>query len=398
MRYSSAFIAGCGLLQAQSGLARPMKECRATQQAAYFITNEDENMVVSLPIGEDGMLGDGSMVATGGAGSASIDGSTNEPAAVDPLVSQSALTIAGKSLFAVNAGSNTLSMFSIDPADPTKLTMVGKPIEVPGEFPNTVAASSKNNVVCVGTTGAVAGVSCATFSKKGGIGSMDALRPFDLGQTTPPVGPTNTVSQLFFSEDEGTLYSTVKGDPTVNNVGFLAAFPVQPACSGGVSTEAVMSTPSDTLVLFGSSIIPGSTDIFVTDASFGAAVLSVGTDRKAETKGRGVVDGQAATCWATVSPATKTAFVTDVAVNRLVEMSVEDASILNEIDLSANGQSGMIDLKAAGQMIYVLAPGSNETEPAVVVVNAQTRESVQVKDLGSMGVTGRVQGMAIFGA
>jgi hypothetical protein len=289
-------------------------------------------------------------------------------------------------------------MFSIDPADPTKLTMVGKPIEVPGEFPNTVAASSKNNVVCVGTTGAVAGVSCATFSKKGGIGSMDALRPFDLGQTTPPVGPTNTVSQLFFSEDEGTLYSTVKGDPTVNNVGFLAAFPVQPACSGGVSTEAVMSTPSDTLVLFGSSIIPGSTDIFVTDASFGAAVLSVGTDRKAETKGRGVVDGQAATCWATVSPATKTAFVTDVAVNRLVEMSVEDASILNEIDLSANGQSGMIDLKAAGQMIYVLAPGSNETEPAVVVVNAQTRESVQVKDLGSMGVTGRVQGMAIFGA
>jgi hypothetical protein len=73
-----------------------MKECRATQQAAYFITNEDENMVVSLPIGEDGMLGDGSMVATGGAGSASIDGSTNEPAAVDPLVSQSALTIAGK--------------------------------------------------------------------------------------------------------------------------------------------------------------------------------------------------------------------------------------------------------------------------------------------------------------
>lgn len=85
-------------------------------------------------------------------------------------------------------------------------------------------------------------------------------------------------------------------------------------------------------------------------------------------------------------------------VNRLVEMSVDDATILNEIDLGANGQSGMIDLKAAGQMLYVLAPGNNETRPAVVVLDAKTRKSVQVKDLGSMGVTGRVQGMAIFGA
>jgi hypothetical protein len=76
-----------------------MNECRgngASRQAAYVITNEDENMIVSLAIGEDGMLGDGKMVSTGGAGSVSIDGSTNEPAAVDPLVSQSALTVAGK--------------------------------------------------------------------------------------------------------------------------------------------------------------------------------------------------------------------------------------------------------------------------------------------------------------
>lgn len=99
MRYSSTLIAGCALLQAQSGLSHPMNECRgngAQRQAAYVITNEDENMIVSLSIGEDGMLGDGNMVSTGGAGSVSIDGATSEPAAVDPLVSQSALTVAGK--------------------------------------------------------------------------------------------------------------------------------------------------------------------------------------------------------------------------------------------------------------------------------------------------------------
>ncbi|KAH8176178.1 lactonase, 7-bladed beta-propeller domain-containing protein [Sarocladium implicatum] len=403
MRFSASFIAACGLLHAQSALARPSAEPRHRQRpqrqggAAYLITNEDENMVVSFPRDKDGMLGQGSMISTGGAGSASIDGSTNEPAAVDPLVAQSALTVAGKHLFAVNAGSNTLTMFNIDPADPAKLTMVGAPVDLPGEFPNTVAASRKNRVVCVGLSGATAGVSCAPFSGRGGIGAMDALRPFDLGQTTPPVGPTNTVSQVFFSQDEQMLYTTVKGDPAVNNTGFLASFAVESSC-GQISSQAVMSSPDQTAVLFGSASIPGSTDLFVTDASFGAAVLSVNADSQATTKGRGVVEGQAATCWATISPATNTAFVTDVAVNRLVEMSLDDASILNEIDLSENGQSGMIDLAAAGKMVYVLAPGNNETEPAIVVLDAETKEVAQTVELGSLGITGRVQGMAVFGA
>ncbi|KAI6781559.1 uncharacterized protein J7T54_005270 [Emericellopsis cladophorae] len=365
------------------------------RQAIYISTNEEENMVLSVPIDEQGMLGEGSTTATGGAGAVSIDGSTDEPAGVDPLVSQSALTVAGMNIFAVNAGSNTVSMFSIDKADPTKLTLIGQPVEVPGEFPNTVAASMKNRLVCVGATGATAGVSCAHFDRKNGIGAMDAPRPFDLGQTTPPVGPTNTVSHVFFSEDESTLFTTVKGDPPANNTGFLAAFPVHPSCRGGtVGLQGVMSSPDDTLVLFGSTAIPGSTDIFVTDASFGATVLSIGTDMQATTKGRSAVDGQSATCWATISPASKTAFVTDVGVNRIVEMSIEDASILNEIDLSANGQPGMIDLTAVGQMIYALAPGNSGKEPTIVVVNAVTREMVQEKALGKMGATNRVQGLA----
>ncbi|KAL2024239.1 hypothetical protein VTK56DRAFT_9395 [Thermocarpiscus australiensis] len=405
MRFSSALALSCSLLQAQPSFARPSKAWNTgppMRRAAYIITNGEENMVVSLPIDGKGMLSAGSKVAAGGAGAVSIDGSTNQPAGADPLVSQSALTVAGMNLFAVNAGSNTVSMFSIDKADPTKLAMVGQPAKVPGEFPNTVAASAKNRVVCVGTSGATAGVSCASFDPSRGIGAMDGLRPFDLGQTTPPVGPPNTVSQVFFSADERTLFTTVKGDPAKNKTGFIAAFPVEASCGGGaspaVSAQGTMSSPEGTLVLFGSTPIPGSSDVFVTDASFGAAVLSIGTDLKATTKGRGAVNGQGATCWAAISPATKTAFVTDAGVNRLVEMSVNDASILNEIDLSANGQSGMIDLKAAGQMVYALAPGNNATEPAVVVVDAVTRKPVQVMELGSMGVTSRVQGMAVLGA
>ncbi|KAJ9148577.1 3-carboxymuconate cyclase [Pleurostoma richardsiae] len=384
--------------------------CKATPKAAkavYVMSNAQANCVAAIPIGADGMLSNGTCTVTGGAGSNSIDGTTNQPAAPDALVSQSSLTIAGNNLFVVNAGSNTVSMLSIDSADPTKLTMIGQPVAVPGEFPNTVAASKKNNLVCVGMTGAKAGVACSSFSAQG-IAAMDTLRPINLNQTTPPVGPTDTVSQVFFSNDENTLFTTVKGDPTKNNTGFLASFPVQRACGSNskgarsagpasVSQMGVMSSPSGTAVLFGSSTIPGSTDLFVTDASFGGTVLAIDPEADTATlKGKATVDGQKATCWVTISPATNTAFVTDVSVNRLVEMSVSNASIQGQIDLSANGDPGLIDLKAAGNFIYALSPGNGTTQPAVTVVDAVGKKQLQHFGLDALGLDKNAQGMAIL--
>ncbi|KAB5525524.1 hypothetical protein GE09DRAFT_1229330 [Coniochaeta sp. 2T2.1] len=366
--------------------------CSAVGKAVYLISNGPENNVIALPIGADGTLSKGSSIATGGAGSNSVDSATNQPAAPDALVSQGSLTLAGENLFAVNAGSNTVTMFAIDSKDPTKLTMVGKPVSVPGEFPNTVAASAKNKLVCVGSSGVVAGISCSRFSAQG-IESMDQLRPFDLKQTTPPVGPLNTVSHAFFSRDEGTLFTTVKGDPTVNNTGFLAAFPVSASCSGSsVSQEAANSSPDGTAVLFGSSPIPGSNNLFVTDASFGGAVLDI-KGNVATVKGKGVIDGQKATCWVAISAATKTAFVTDVASNRLVEMSITDATILGQIDLSANGDPGLVDLAAAGMFVYALSPGNGTTQATVTVVDAVKKQQVQHFSLESLGAGKNAQGM-----
>ena len=287
-------------------------------------------------------------------------------------------------------------MVSISLHDATSLNMVGKPVAVPGQFPNTVAASAKNKLACVGTTGAVAGIACASFSHQG-LGEMDDLRPFDIGQTTPPIGPLNTVSQSFFSTDETMLFTTVKGNPTVNNTGFLSAFPVQAGC---LSTDEVRSSPNGTAVLFGSSIISNDpSSLFVTDASFGAAVLTVDSDGKATVKGKQGIDGQAATCWATISSATNSAFVTDVGVNRIVEMSLKDASIIKTLDLSANGDSGLIDLKAAGNFVYALSPGNGSTNAAITVLDVSggpgSMRQVQHFDLG--GLAGEnAQGMAVM--
>jgi hypothetical protein len=292
-------------------------------------------------------------------------------------------------------------MLAISSSDPTCLTMVGQPANIPGEFPNTVAASAKNNMVCVGTTGAKAGISCASFSSEG-IGKMDALREFDIGQTTPPVGPTNTVSQTFFSADESALFTTVKGDPAVNNTGFLSVFPIQVSCNGAasLSTQETRSSPNGTAVLFGSSIIPGQGDnLFVTDASFGAAVLSLDNKAQASVVGKGAVDGQKATCWATVSEATKSAFVTDVGLNRVVEMSLKDASIISMLDLSANGDPGLIDLKSAGNFVYALSPGNGTTNAAVTVLDVSGGQGSmkQAQHFELDGIAGKnAMGMAVL--
>lgn len=411
-------------------------------KAVYFMTNSDKNSIIAVSVGSNGLLSKAANTASGGKGAIGIDGSTNSSAATDGLFSQSSLSIAQnviqfhnvrtminfwrifvlliffQCLFIVNSGSNSVSMFNIDKNDPTKLSMVGKPVQVPGEFPNTVAASNKHKLVCVGMTGAMAGVSCASFDAQRGVGKMDGLRKFDLKQSNPPVGPTNTVSQVFWSADENTLFATVKGDPAQNNIGFLSAFSVQNLaakrpqknskaqqkhkqhCQGPrLAKKEIRSSMDGTAVLFGTLPIPKTSDLFATDASFGGAILSTDKAGQGKVKSKQAVDGQKATCWVTISAATGTAFVTDVGAPRLVEMSITDATIIGEVDASSTGASGMIDLKASGNFVYALAPGTaNNSQILVMDVRggSKTAKVAQKFDVSSFGGGASSQGMAIF--
>lgn len=289
-------------------------------------------------------------------------------------------------------------MFRISPNDPTDLTLLGHPVAIPGDFPNTVAASAQHNLVCVGTTGVQAGISCSSFSANG-LGAFDALRPFNLDQTTVPSGPFNTVSDTFFSEDESRLYTTVKGNPTTNNTGFFSVYPVE---GGGrspakVSTQGIQSSPSGTAVLFGSVVIPGLFDnVFVTDPTFGAAIVNIDPiTNLARTVLKVPIAGQAATCWSTFSASRYSIFVADAGLNRLVEMSAFDASILQITDFT-NGNTGLFDLIAAGEFVYALSPGTGSIAAAVIVFNAAIGQQVQNFDVSSYGANSNAQGMAVF--
>jgi hypothetical protein len=109
-----------------------------------------------------------------------------------------------------------------------------------------------------------------------------------------------------------------------------------------------------------------SNNIFVTDASFGAATLALSSTNIATVQASTKIADQAATCWATISGVTGTGFVTDVAVNHLVEVDTGSGALIKELNLT-NGNPGMIDLEAAGNFIYALSPGNATVSPAVTV-------------------------------
>jgi hypothetical protein len=285
-------------------------------------------------------------------------------------------------------------MFSISATDPTQLTMIGAPGATGGDFPTSVAVSSSLKTACVGHTGANAGISCAKFDPTTGLGAFDALRPFNLGQTNPPTGPTNGIGDTFFNEDSSTLITTVKGNPAVNNTGFVSSFPV---ANGTVSIQDTQISPAGTAVLFGTALIPGSSNVLATDASFGAAVLSLNnlSTPLATTK---IVD-QKATCWAAVSTLTGSGFVTDVAANHLVEVDLVSGTIVTEFN-STNGNPGMIDLQTLGSKIFALSPGNETIPPAVTVFDISggqgSVKEVQNFAVADLGVDKNAQGMALI--
>lgn len=297
-------------------------------------------------------------------------------------------------------------MFRIDPKDPAKLTLVAKPVAVPGDFPNTISVNAKNQIACVGHTGAKAGVACAGFNPTTGLSKFTTLALFDLKQSNPPVGPTNTVSQVFWSADGNTLFTTVKGDPAKKNIGFLASYKmaVEPSKKKAGDTTIVFteqrSAVNGTAVLFGAQAIPGTKDIFTTDASFGAGILSVDEGAKAKLKSKTEIKGQKATCWVTISGKTRSAFVTDVGVPKIVEMDIKTSAIKGEIDVKGTKATGLIDLKASGNFLYALAPGKDKTPSQVIVVDiskgSKGAKVIQTVDVGKLGAGNNVQGMTVF--
>lgn len=256
-------------------------DCKHSARNVVFAQTDNTlgNQVVAYRRADDGTLSWAGVYSTGGLGGV-LSGSV-----VDHLASQGSLTYDSRHalLFAVNAGSDTISVFSVD-GDRLALR------QVPwsgGSFPVSVAVHGDVAYVL----NALDGGSVQGYRIAGGKLSLVPAWHRALGldpHATPQF--TNTPGQVGFTGDGTQLIVTTKADGNAVDVFRLDR-------TGGLLGAPVVN-PEPTTVPFGFTAA-GPRELFVAQSGPNAvATVAIGRDGTATVKGA-TGTGQTATCWVT---------------------------------------------------------------------------------------------------
>jgi len=375
--------------------------------AAYFITNEPSgNFVVAASVGPDGKLTLRQATSSDGIGSHGQPGT-----GPDPLFTQGAVkaSAAGNIVATVNAGSNTISVFNIDPTNPTNLEMIGDPIGSGGEFPVSLAINKAGNMVCALNGGAINGVACFSVDKTKGLSSVaNTVRSLNLNQTTPATGPAGSASHVIFSEDGTKLIASVKGVPPTP--GILAVWDV--AADGSLSQDFQAVQPATGgLLPFSMTVIPGKNAVLATDAGLGVDVFDFNSPPvsgvAAGKSSTLPIAGQAATCWSSFSSKTGNFYVTDVGTAEVTEINVDEnlkPTIVKQYP-QGNGTATIDnDIATVGNKDFMYVLAANATQVKVLSLNAPGQAAaLQTVDIAgpakAAGLTinaANLQGMTSF--
>ena len=291
--------------------------------AVYTMSNKpDMNQIIVNRLTANGQLTRVTTVDTNGVGVNS--------AATDVLASQGAMAVYSNYLFVVNAGSNSLSMFTINAADATQLTFLSVQT-VNGWFPISVAVNSM--YACVLTGGNVTGIRCFTYSSSGlsVVSSFDRTLTSYLSQSIPPAGP-QTWSEILFSADNNALIVAVKGInattqgylliyPLTNNFATLASSPVQQTPISAIRPFSMTLVGSNGLLITD----PGANGVLTMNylSTTGAISNSVFTPVNTSIGG--------GLCWSTYSPTIGNYYVVGANTASVVELNLNLSSTNNPV-------------------------------------------------------------------
>jgi hypothetical protein len=249
--------------------------------AAVFVQtdNPSGNQVLAYQRTPDGTLVNTGTYETGG------DGAIAAGSAVDPLASEGSLTLAdwGHVLLAVNAGSDTISMFRVYGS----FLSLAAVVPSGGQFPSSIAVYG-NLVYVLNTGGAGAIQGFALFP--GGLWPLPGYnRSLGLDNTTPPFF-LDAPGQVGFTPDGGQLIVTTKesgSDIDVFSINYW-----------GVPSSEPVVNPAVAPLPFGFTF-DSAGHLMVTEA--GANDLtSYGVNANGTVTAIGTAgDGQAALCWVT---------------------------------------------------------------------------------------------------
>ena len=299
----------------------------------YTLTNAAAgNRVLVFDRGADGTLTAAGSVATGGNGGA--------------LGSQGALAMSGDRhwLYAVNAGSNTISMFSVDQGDALTLTDV---VASGGLDPNSVTASG--DIVYVLNAGGTPNIS--GFTRTGGHlsaipGSTQPLGRADAGAVEVAFAPSGRV--LVVSDKAANRIETfvidAHGVAGVPNV-FASSGPAPFGFDFGKHDTVIFSEAAS--VPAGSS--SASSYTLTNDGTLSAVSASISTT-------------QGAACWLVVSQNGRWAYTANAASGSLSLFAIakDSGELTRQNAAAASGLAHPTDMAFTDNdhMLYVLAAGS----------------------------------------
>jgi hypothetical protein len=315
---------------------------------AVFVQSDSPsgNQIVVLDEHSDGRLSERQTVATGG------QGGQASGAVVDELASQGSLVYDAphQLLFAVNAGSNTLSVLSAQGRQLRLLQVVSSG----GTFPDSVAVSG--NLVYVLDAGGAGTVSGYRLAGDQLVPLPGSSRPLGLANTSPP-NFLQSPGEIGFAPNGSELIVTTKASTSsldvfgVNPAGLLSATPTVTADPGNVPFSFSF-TPSGQLVVAEAG--PSALHTFALGA--GGSLTSVSAS---------VPDGQAALCWITTAGGYD--YVANAGSNSVSAYSVAPngtPSLVGTTGIVGTTDTGPIDLAASadGSTLYVEAGGAGAVD------------------------------------
>lgn len=290
-----------------------------------LVNDPDLNYVLSMDIASNGQLSCGDAFYSFGRGGRGVSSPGAAPGNnTDALFSQGSIQVAGGLVAAVNSGSNTVALFSIDKALPSSISMIGGPVSSGGEFPNSVAISPDNTRACVVNSGAISGVQCFEVNPTRGLVTQSSTnRLIQLDQTTPPSGPQDTIGQVIYNEAGTQIIVSVKGG-TASSQGYVATWDI--ASDGSLSTAST-NTPVATggALPFSLTLVPGQNAVFATDPAVGAAVYDFGANADSTATSSVIpIAGQLATCWSVYSNLTGHFYAVDSGSSTITEIALNE--------------------------------------------------------------------------
>jgi 6-phosphogluconolactonase (cycloisomerase 2 family) len=290
------------------------------------------NSIVAYHRHRDGTLSLSATYPTGGNGGRATGSSS------DPLASQGSLVFDAERslLFAVNAGSDTLSVFGVDRG----ALHLHQVIASGGSFPTSIAVH--DDALYVLNTGGSVNVSGFRIHD----GKLDAIagdtRSLSLTETNPPAF-LQSPAEVGFTPDGRQLIVTGKLNNfidvfTVRHDGRLSASPVQ--TPDGSVPFAFAFSPADQLDLV--------------NAAGNLAPSTVEQDGTITPGGAPVANGQAAACW--IALAHDFAYVANTGSSDVSEYHIANNGAVTLVNAkAASGVSGATDETTAGggHFLYV---------------------------------------------